>query len=72
MQKVHNQLHKPCHKPSHPKSDEEMVRMYFKKGDSTMLFCKMPKLACKCLEANINRYMERHNIKLNGKFIYTR
>lgn len=50
--------------------DQEKVKMFYKDGNSTMLFCRMSFLAAKCLEATIVRYCENHNVKLTGKFIF--
>lgn len=74
--KANNHKHRRTVKHNHQNDpsqheDEEKVRMFYKEGSSTMLFCRMPYLACKCLEANINRFMERKHQKLNGKFIIT-
>lgn len=52
--------------------EEEKVRMFYKDGTSTMLFCRMPLLQCRMLEATILRFMERKHTKLTGKFIFTK
>ena len=54
------------------RKDDEKIRMYYKDGNSTMLFCKMTFLAAKCLESYVMRYCENHNTKLIGKFIFAK
>lgn len=49
--------------------DEQKVNMFYKDGNSTMLFCRIPRIAAISLEAYIVRFLERKNIKLTGKFI---
>ena len=70
--KVHNQLHKPLRKKNQEGAEQEKVTMFYKIGKCTMPFCRMTKLECICLEANIKRYMERHEKKLEGVFFYAR
>lgn len=70
--KVHNQLHKPLRKENQEGAEQEKVTMFYKIGKCTMPFCRMTKLECTCLEANIKRYMERHEKKLEGVFFYAR
>lgn len=70
--KVHNQLHKPLRKKNQEGAEQEIVTMFYKIGKCTMPFCRMTKLECTCLEANIKRYMERHEKKLEGVFFYAR
>jgi len=70
--KVHNQLHKPLRKKNQEGAEQEKVTMFYKIGKCTMPFCRMTKLECTCLEANIKRYMERHEKKLEGVFFYAR
>ena len=71
-QKVHNQVNKPLRKKNQIGAEQETVTMFYKIGKCTMPFCRMKKLECVCLEANINRYMERHGIRLEGNFFYAR
>lgn len=70
--KIHNQVHKPLRKKNQIGAEQETVTMFYKIGKCTMPFCRMPKLACTCLETNIKRYMERHNMHLEGTFFYAR
>lgn len=49
--------------------DEQKVNMFYKDGNSTMLFCRIPRIAAISLEAYIVRFLERKNTKLTGKFI---
>lgn len=69
---VHNQLYKPLKKANQIGAEQEKVTMFYKIGKCTMPFCRMTKLECECLKANINRYMERRNMKLEGVFFYAR
>jgi hypothetical protein len=70
--KTHNQVHRPLKKRFKLDAEQEKVTMFYKIGKCTMPFCRMTKLACVCLESNINRYMEKHNQKLEGIFFYAR
>lgn len=65
-----NQLHR---KPRLKYDEKQKVRLYFKSGDSTMLLCKgLTSLAATSLQIDIDRYIKRHNCKLEGHFIQTR
>lgn len=70
--KIHNQVHRPLKKKNQIGAEQETVTMFYKIGKCTMPFCRMTKLACTCLESNIKRYMERHNMSLEGTFFYAR
>lgn len=70
--KVRNQIHKPRKKANQIGAEEEKVTMFYKIGKCTMPLCRMAKLKCNCLEANIRRFMERNNERLEGGFIYAR
>lgn len=53
--------------------EKQKVRLYFKSGDSTMLLCKgLTALAATSLQINIEKYVKRHNCKVEGHFIQTR
>lgn len=69
---VKNQLHKPRKRANQIGAEQEKVWMFYKIGKCTMPVCRMSKLKCDCLAANIHRFLERNGEKLEGGFIYAR
>lgn len=64
-----NQLHTPKLKYD----EKQKVRLFFKKGENTMLICKgLTSLAATGLAIDIERYLKRHGVSLEGHFIQTR
>lgn len=60
-------------KPRLKYDEQQKVRLYFKSGDSTMLLCKgLTSLAATGLQIDIDKYVKRHNCRLEGHFIQTR
>lgn len=54
------------------KNGNKFIKVWFKEGNSTMLFCKATENGAKALINNLNNYAKNLNIVLNGKFIYTK
>lgn len=69
-----NQLHSP--KPAKVRVDKlgnDRYRLWFKSGNSTMLFTKgLTKNAANCLISNIDRYMSQLHVKLEGTWLITK
>ena len=70
--KVRNQVHKPLKRKNQLDAEQEKISMFYKIGKCTMPFCRMSKLRCECLKANIIRFLERNGDKLEGTFFYAR
>lgn len=53
-------------------SENRLVRVYYKDGDSTMLIAKnVPLCTARSMESYIKSVLERVSSKLQGHFIYT-
>lgn len=69
---VHNQMHTPRHRAQEDDRHEETIRMYFKCGNSSMLFVKgLTYTRATTFEARINRLCREYGINLEGTFIKT-
>ena len=58
-------------RPTGVNKDVKHVRLWFKCGTASMLFCKTTEPNALRLEVKIKRFMKENNIKLAGQFIQT-
>lgn len=66
-----NQISKPRIKHE-TNSENRLVRVYYKDGDSTMLIAKsVPLCVARSMESYMKSILERVSSKLQGHFIYT-
>lgn len=74
MNKLVNQVHPPLPKKQRVDAQgNDKRRMYFKEGNSTMLFCRGVTVnAAKAIEQNIRSMLEKLGTSLEGHFIITR
>ena len=72
--KIVNQLHSP--KPAKERVDKlgnSYYRLWFKSGNSTMLFAeKLTKEAIKCFISNTDKYLSQIHGKREGKWLITK
>lgn len=54
------------------KNGNRYVRVWFKEGNSTMLFCKATENGAKALINGLKTFAKNLDVTLNGKFIYTK
>lgn len=47
------------------------VRVFYKDGDSTMLFLKAPYEVALMVEHHLKKILKKYDVKLKGIFIYT-
>lgn len=67
-----NQIRRPRVNTIGPTQQEpKKVRMYFKEGNSSMLFAKLDHMDALALEHLILKFLREHNSKLEGCFIQT-
>lgn len=59
-------------KESVDKNGNKFVKVWFKEGNSTMLFCKATENGAKALINGLNTFARNLGVTLNGKFIYTK
>lgn len=72
MKEVVNQLHPPKKKNKEEVQLNIRKRIYYKDGNSSMLFCKdITVPASKVLIKSIRDNMKKLGVKLNGNFIVT-
>lgn len=73
MNNVKNQTHQRITHKTPKDSENILVRVYYKDGDSTMLIAKnVPLCVGRSLEAYMKSTLQSAKSKLQGKFIYTK
>lgn len=74
MLKKQNQLHpKPKKEKQVDKLGNDKNKLWFKSGNSTMLFVKdATKAELKILTICINNFFKQHNLKLEGTWLVTK
>jgi len=72
MNNVKNQTHQRITPHSPKDSENKLIRVYYKDGDSTMLIAKnVPLRTARSIESYMKSILERVSSKLQGHFIYT-
>lgn len=72
MNRPHNQTHQRITHKTPKDSENILVRVYYKDGDSTMLIAKkVPLCLARSIETDLKRTLKSCGSELQGKFIYT-
>ena len=68
MKKILNQSNPPRKKYPFDKKDKYRIILKDSAGASMVLCKNLPYMSCRILVQNINDFLAKHDIKVNGKF----